>query len=380
MSMASANLRAATASCLILIPDGFMHPSSSSSRSSLTLRTLAVAALLVHAACGDAPTAQTPPPPDAGVAGVSNPGSTVCARDAAGVTWCSVADAAGNFRITRAEAAPGTGTGTLPIAGVLTVYNPDCQGAGKAVDRGGAQRNGGDWLDVHCRPDGCAAALPGLLAWYPFDDAGADFTADQPNAAPASALALHGVTRESGRVLGGLRFSGSGWAEGAAGKNVGTGDFSIALWLRVNPNDAGAIISVLDKRVLSPYRGYHLALYFGEPLLQLADGAPPGEWTNYHSAIDAGRVADGAWHFVVVTVERAPNPAVRWYLDGATAGFVGNPFGRPGSLDSDSPLVLGRRSFSSDGWMTGMLDELQIATRVLTPAEVSALYTRHTCR
>jgi hypothetical protein len=263
---------------------------------------------------------------------------------------------------------------------VFTVYNPDCERAGVSVDRGGPLRNGGAWLDVRCRPEGCARAPQGLVAFYPFDEASGDSAADLANAADAAALRLHGVVRESGRVMGGVHLPWSTWAEGAPGKNLGTGDFSIALWARIAPGASFGLVSLLDKRDLSPIRGYHLALSGGEPLVQLADAGIFDGWYNYHSQIPGTRVMDGAWHFLAVTVARASHEGIRWYLDGAPAGMVADPTDRPGSLSSASPLFVGRRSFSNDGWMDGSLDELQIYSRVLSPDEISVLLTRQICR
>jgi hypothetical protein len=356
------------------------------------LRTLAAAALLLFAGCGGrAPTEpprqqpETPPQqpetpqqpePDAGIAGVSNANSTVCARDAAGTTWCARADAAGAFRITRAAVPPGTGTGDLPPQGQFAVYNVDCRGAGKPVDRSGPQRNGGAWLDVRCTPEGCVAPPSGLLAWYRFDEAGGDTVADFADAAAPSTLRTQGAAaRVSGRVLGGLELRGSGYAAGGADKNLGTGDFSIALWIRHGVD--GSLSTVLDKRDPGPIRGYHILLYGYEPLIQLADGGAVGGWFNYHSGFES--IPDGKWHFLVVTVQRASSKGVRWYYDGVPAGNAGDPTGRQGSLDSASPLLVGRHSFHGSG-MRGAVDELQIVNRVLTPDEISTLYTRHSCR
>lgn len=336
----------------------------------------AAATLLVSGGCsGSAPTG---PPPDAGIAGVSDANSIVCARDAAGTSWCTQADAAGAFRITRADVPQGTGTGTIPVQGQLMVYNLGCRAVGKPVNRGGVQRNGGDWLNVRCRPKGCVAAPSGLLAWYRFDETAGDSVADYASAAAPSTLRVQGSAAwVPGRVLGGLRLNeGNAYASGGADKNVGTGDFSIALWIRHGFD--GSFSTVLDKRDSSPIRGYHILLYGYEPLIQLADaGEVNGGWFNYHSGFEA--IPDGQWHFLVVTVQRASTTGVRWYYDGVPAGTAGDPTGRQGSLSSAAPLQVGQHSFGGRG-MIGSVDELQIVNRVLTPAEIYTLYVRHSCR
>jgi hypothetical protein len=333
--------------------------------------------LLLSGGCSEsAPTEPPtqPPQPDAGIAGVSNANSIVCARDAAGTTWCVRADAAGAFRITRADVPPGTGTGDLPAQGQFIVYNVDCRGAGRPVDRSGAQRNGGDWLDVRCTPDGCVAPPSGLLAWYRFDETAGDSVADYASAAAPSTLRVQGwAARVPGRVLGGLELlDRNAYAAGGADKNLGTGDFSIAVWLR--HGFEGSFSTVLDKRDGNPIRGYHIHLFGNEPLIQLAVA---GGWFNYYAGFRM--ISDGQWHHLVVTVQRASSTGVRWYYDGVPIGVVSDPTGRQGSLDSASPLLVGRNSLADSG-LVGAVDELQIVNRVLTPAEISTLYARHSCR
>ncbi|HST63022.1 MAG TPA: LamG domain-containing protein [Longimicrobium sp.] len=350
-------------------------------------RVLAVAMLLLHAACSDrSPTVQPQPEPqpqaDAGISGVSSANAIVCARNAAGSAWCTRADAGGSFRITRAEALPVTGTsmgtGDLPVAGVFTVYTVDCPAGGKTVDRVGAQRNGGSWLDVRCTPDGCMAAPTGLLAWYRFDEAAGDTAADHANAAPASPLRLHGPTHTAGRVLGALDMSSpNAFAQGTADKNLGTGDFTISLWIRMA---GGQYFTLLDKRDAHPIRGYHMVISGGEPLIQLANAdGEHGGWYNYHSNMGSG-MADGRWHHLAVTVERASTTGLRWYVDGLPAGEVADPTHRQGSLASSAPLRIGAHSWYSDGGWDGAVDELQIHDRALSAAEVLTLATRSYCR
>lgn len=343
------------------------------------VRSAAITALMMlHAACGgEENPVDPPPPPDAGIAGVSNANAIVCARDAAGTEWCTRANAAGSFEITRSDVAPGTGTGTLPAQGVFLVYTVDCRTRGRSVDRSGPQRNGGSWLDVRCAPDGCMAAPSGLLAWYTFDETAGDTAADLA-AAPATAR-LFGTAHAPGRVLGGLEVLGDGYAQAPADRNLGTGDFSISLWIRVQADLAYGFYSILDKREPSPIRGYHLVLSGGEPLIQLADAGEYGGWYNYHSEI-YGRFMDGEWHHLAVTVQRASAEGVRWYVDGQPAGVVGDPRGRPGSLDSTVPLLIGSHSFYGTTGVGGTLDELMIVKRVLSPAEIASLQSRHACR
>lgn len=348
------------------------------------LRPAVLAALL--AACGDSsPTEQPPPSPpptpvDVGITGVTNPNAIVCARNAAGTAWCSQADGAGIFRIVNGSVAPGTGTGALPVGGVLALFTVDCRNRETPVDRDGAQRNGGAWLDVSCMPQGCVAPPSGLRAWYTFDEAGGDSAMDLAHPGSADVARLSEAGHVSGRVLGGLALvSSAGHARAPASRNLGTDDFTIAMWVRLDPA-AASWSTLLDKRDVSPIRGYHIALSGGEPLIQLADASPlDGGYYNYHSGIFDG-LADGTWHHLAVTVRRSAVEGVRWYLDGRAAGVVHNPRDRQGSLDSSAPLFIGRHSYSEGTGPGGAVDELMIVGRVLTPEEIATVHARSLCR
>lgn len=306
------------------------------------------------------------------VHGISNPGSTVCARDANGTTWCGVANASGNFNIAGYAGPPSTGTGCLPTTGTLFFYNVACPPNGKPVDRDNLQQQyGGSWLDVRCAA--CVPAPAGMIGWYRFDEASGNVANDHPNVPPPSPATLSGSPAHvPGRVANALQLDGVDDFAQAAGKNVGAGDFSIDLWIRVPPGAGTGQSVILDKRTAAPALvGYHLLLNNGSPMLQLANGTG---WTNYPSGLAS--VADSNWHFLAVTVRRGATNGIQWYLDG-TVGTPGNPTLRTGSLSNPAPLRIGRRSAGtpgSPGWFRGALDELEIFNRVLSQTELNAIF------
>jgi hypothetical protein len=120
-------------------------------------------------------------------------------------------------------------------------------------------------------------------------------------------------------------------------------------------------------------------VYGDEPLIQLADAGENGGWYNYHSNIH-GMLGDGAWHHLVVTVDRDSPEGVRWYVDARPEGVVGDPTGRQGTLNSTAALLAGSHSFYGGGGLNASLDELQIVNRVLSPAEITDLHAHHACR
>lgn len=177
---------------------------------------------------------------------------------------------------------------------------------------------------------------------------------------------IGGATLVPGVVGGAVQLDGvSGYVQvpPAKGLNLGTGDFSLDAWIRTSSQTGPRVI--VSKR--GSTAGYQLLLFDGRLALQLGDGA----FTVFDSGV---MVADGRWHHVAVTVERASASGVRFYVDGREAGQRGDATLRRGSLDNPSPLRFGIRTpFAIFSW-EGTLDELTLHHRVLLPGEIAALF------
>ena len=151
--------------------------------------------------------------------------------------------------------------------------------------------------------------------------------------------------------------------------NFGTGDFSISIWIKTT--DRSGIDPILDKRIETsgPIQGYHLFNYQGRLGLQLADGT---SWNNYHSNI---LIVDGRWHQVTVSIDRDSPSGGKWYVDGQLVDSF-NPTSRIGSLSNSAPLTFGRNSDNPvwPGYFNGILDEVMLFDRSLSPSQVRKLY------
>ena len=84
-------------------------------------------------------------------------------------------------------------------------------------------------------------------------------------------------------------------------------------------------------------------------------------------------VADGTWHHLAVTVYLFSPTGGKFYVDGAQVGAF-NPTLLPGSLTSSSPLRLGCSSSSYADFFRGILDEVEVFPRALTPPEIQAIF------
>lgn len=227
----------------------------------------------------------------------------------------------------------------------------------------------------------CAKPPANMVAWYPFNEKSgseaADLAISSVNSLSfmyANAARLYGDPQHlvPALVKNGLCFDGvNDYAEAPAQPqiDIGAGDFSIDFWIKTT--DKTGSLAILDKRQVSPIKGYHLALLGGTVWLQLADGAPTRNFANYSSNI---AVADGKWHFVALTVNRATKK-VQWYTAPPTPGTL-STITQTGSLSNNVNLQIGRRSaaLGDPGWFKGCLDELEIYNRVLTSAEVASIF------
>lgn len=211
----------------------------------------------------------------------------------------------------------------------------------------------------------CIQPPSALAAWWRFDEA-------------AGPVANESFGRNDGRHVNGpvvvtgmvgraIGFDGiNDYVEvaNAPDLNFGTGDFTVAAWMRTTQSTGLQV--VIDKRNRSPVIGYSVHLYEGRPGFQLADGA-------YSSYFATKSIADGAWHFVAVTIDRDRKDGVRFYIDGILDVTTGDPTRHLKSVTNASALRFGTRTLSNDGWWRGELDEPLLFNRALTAAEVMSI-------
>jgi len=119
--------------------------------------------------------------------------------------------------------------------------------------------------------------------------------------------------------------------------------------------------------VMSPYRGYHIALQNRKMVLQLADGG----YTNWVSTVAIPN--DDNWHHVAVTVNRLSSAGLTFYVDGQPAGTF-SPLTRMGSLTTTANLRFGRSSLSSSGSIKMGMDEFSLYNRALTSTEIQLIF------
>lgn len=223
-----------------------------------------------------------------------------------------------------------------------------------------------------CKPVlSCIMPPKGMVAWWTFDEKTGQALVDRAGVNNAG-IGVNNPLSLPAKVAGGLEFNGINnhvTVPNHAELNFGTGDFSFDAWIQTS--DATIIKPIIDKRSLSI--GYAFFLYKGKLSLQLNDSGPN---TNYVSSLF---VADGRWHHIAVTVARKDKKGIIFYLDGMPTQ-LGDPTLRPGNLDNTEPLLIARNANDEDNngnkiHFKGILDEIELFNRVVSPIEVQNLYT-----
>lgn len=221
------------------------------------------------------------------------------------------------------------------------------------------------WSAGKCK---CALAPSDMVSWWPFDEPGGPVAHDIAGY-PNDGTYVGAPTPVPGVVQLALEFDGVGdyvQVPDQAELNLGTGDFTIDAWVRLESSTP--VHTILDKRSVSSsaVAGYLLFTNSGYLCLQLADGTH----TNYPSGLF---VADGQWHHVAVTVDRDSTTGIRWYLDGNLGPVVHDSTAHPASLDNSAPLLFAKNADLSY-WLHGALDEVEIFDRVLSAQEVRSIF------
>ena len=243
----------------------------------------------------------------------------------------------------------------------------------------------GSTITATCKavPPNCVAPpkISNLLTWYTLDETASPATNRGGGSANPATWVNNPAPLAAGKVQGALTFNGSNYAEAttAAEGDIGTGNFSVDLWIRTTA--FAGVQAFLDKRVLSPsVQGYVFYLSDGRLAFQLADGGSGSTFcdstadsscTNWGSATTSPNVADGQWHLVAATIDRSSAIGGKLWVDGAVI-LTFDPRVRPGSLSNSAKLRIGNHV--SGGQFNGSLDEIEIFNTVLEPSDITALY------
>lgn len=188
-------------------------------------------------------------------------------------------------------------------------------------------------------------------------------------------LFVDGITGASGS--GYLDLNGSGdyvTVPDAADLDVGTGDFSVSMWFRIDNLGTNAAHHLINKRHnSSPFQGF-FAFYEGrnaQPnFRRLVFGFDPGAPTGTNIDSAAVTVNDNNWHHIAITRDGTD---LRIYIDGSSANND-DSVGNDADLDGTNPLQIGASRSGGANW-PGALDEVMFFKgAAIQSAEVSTIF------
>lgn len=217
----------------------------------------------------------------------------------------------------------------------------------------------------------CVQPPAGLANWWPGDGNANDLVGGDHG------TLLGGVTFTSAEVGQGFSFNGNGYVSFGTGPALtGRGPLTVDAWIRTT-DDQGIII---QQRDAGGFNGEYVLSVGG---IETAAGFAydPGKvcWSTYGDGMfgfnfcSEAAVNDGLFHFIVAT--READGSGRIYIDGVLDSSQSAPARTLVPLEvfigadgRDLPLV-GRGRF-----LTGIIDEMQIYNRALSPSEVQDIF------
>jgi hypothetical protein len=283
-------------------------------------------------------------------------------------------DPTDNFHTYKIFSPGGTAVYHFFIDGVLVASNAVSGGdpSGRLLFGDGTLSGGDGRADIdyirYCQSAPVCAPPPSdLVSWWPGDDNANDIAGGN------NGSLVGGATVAPGLVGQAFRFDGMN-------DYVDVGDvdlsstFSVDAWIR--PNDVTTTQMIISKDDgIGPARSYFFAVEPGGTLVGSVRNTSGG-FTQYRTAIPV--VTGGGWQHVAMTYDGSAPPAgkMEFYADG-----VGYPISIVGPYDSGGTpennaltLKVGVMGDALTNPFSGLLDELELFNRVLTGAEIQAIF------
>ncbi len=229
------------------------------------------------------------------------------------------------------------------------------------------------FLFTSCKPlVGKATGFPeeGLVSYWDFDDVTDDGIADDVVGGNDGTI-NGGAAYVTGKFGKALQFDGTGdYVEVADDSSLhfGTGDFTLALWVkRGDAAYGGPLISKVKKESSGPIKV--LAFYIssssllpGNAVITTSSAGTPAKSND----VSSEESVDTIWTHLVV-VRRGKR--LELYENGKLDAFSSRDLV---DFDNDQPLLLGKDVTPS--FFTGLLDEVRIYSRALSADEIKLLY------
>ena len=157
-------------------------------------------------------------------------------------------------------------------------------------------------------------------------------------------------------------------------------DFTIAAWIGTALDSYNSERPILYKGHSDRFTGpdKHFSLFHHQGILIYAGGQ--GGWGTSYAATHDIDIYDGQWHFVAVSHNASEEPHLAFYVDGQRKHPTDEGTFMGGDLllapdTTDSVLRIGCRGGKEALHFCGSLDELRIYDHVLSPEDITFLFT-----
>jgi len=211
----------------------------------------------------------------------------------------------------------------------------------------------------------------GLVGYWPFNGNANDESGNGNNGTVNGAIL---TTDRNGVANQAYSFDGNDWIEvlDNIAFNFGTNtSFTCSFWIKYNSNMS--LNTIISKELPSnPGDGYQIMLLANKPRFDFISSGP--------SMIDFQGITllnDNEWHQVVFTANRTTNEMI-FYIDGLNNANLINSNLSIGNLTNTSNLQFGAARApctTTNCYYNGLLDDISIYNRALTPQEITNLYT-----
>lgn len=217
----------------------------------------------------------------------------------------------------------------------------------------------------------CAPPLPGMNTWgmtnwYQFNVPSPLADKRSPNTLTGNILTVPGKVGTANSFNGTL----AGILTATLTNQPSFGpDFSFDAWVNV-PAVSNQVQVLVEKRQAAPLlRGWSFYTYKGGLGMQIAS-SPNNGW-NFNST---AQIPLNQWVMIAVVVHRRAS-RVEFYHNGALVRInVIGAVAKSANVNTNTAMKLGVRTIGNSGYFTGLMDEVELFDRALTPQEIASIY------
>jgi len=210
----------------------------------------------------------------------------------------------------------------------------------------------------------------GLVGYWKFDE-GTGLTAIDASGSGNTATLMNGPTWTTGKLNFALAFDGlTNYVTVPSTAALNAYPLTAAVWIKTNATSG--VNGIVNKYVANSFNGYQVFMNNGNLCAWYLRDLSSSVYGGSGCPFNLPGYNDNQWHHVAFVVDASGG---KLYVDGFLKGSL--PWaGTPGAPTTSQPLHLAHypQGASSGEYLPGVLDDVRIYNRALSPTEVSELY------